>query len=269
MEALISSSLTIDYSDTGSGRPLVLLHAFPCTRELWAGQIAEFSGSLRVIAPNLRGFDGTSPFGDDVPSIETMAGDVAALLDNLKIEEPIILGGLSMGGYTALAFARLFPERLAGLILADTKAEPDDDAGKAVRAQMIALARTNGGLAVAENFLPKLVGPATLAANGEPVALVRLWGGRQPVGTITGALAALRDRPDSLPYLAAIEVPTLVIGGELDPITPPLVMAGLAAAIPNARHVVIPGAGHLANLEQPEAFDGAVWEFLQQFVSAA
>src|SRR5262249_15061174 len=133
---------TLSYDDTGRGTPVVLLHGFPLSRAMWRPQVEALKDAYRVIAPDLPGFGGSAVL-DGPSSVEAMADTVAYLLDHLQIREPVVLGGLSMGGYVALAFARRHPDRLRGLILADTRAEPDDAEGKANRDRMIALASTN------------------------------------------------------------------------------------------------------------------------------
>ncbi|MBV9471190.1 MAG: alpha/beta fold hydrolase, partial [Abitibacteriaceae bacterium] len=160
MEAKISAALTIKYEDVGQGSPVVLLHAFPLCRAMWQPQIDAISKEYRVLAPDLRGFGGTSAF-EGTPSIEQMADDIVALLDALNIQEPVALAGLSMGGYVALALARKYPQRLRALILADTRAEPDTAEGKAKRDEMIQLAESKGALAVAEQMAPNLLTAAT------------------------------------------------------------------------------------------------------------
>jgi len=192
-----------------------------------------------------------------------MADDVAALLDELKVAERVVLGGLSMGGYVALAFARRHPARLRGLVLADTKADADDAEGRANRDRLIAFAEKNGARAVIDQMLPKLLGADTTARCPEVVEEVRTIASKQPVAGIVGALEGLRERPDANPGLTAVAVPTLVLVGRDDTLTPPTKSEELASRVPNARLVVIAGAGHLSNLEQPGAFNAALRSFLQ------
>jgi pimeloyl-ACP methyl ester carboxylesterase len=248
--------------------PVVLLHAFPLSRAMWAPQIAALQDCYRLITPDLRGFSGSAGF-TDTPSLDRMADDVAQLLDDLQVRERIVLGGLSMGGYTALAFARQHADRLRGLILADTKAEADDAEGKANRDRLIAFAGQHSAGDVLEQMLPKLLAPATMAQRPEVVASLRQIAARQTSAGIIGALQAMRERPDSGPSLAAIAVPTLVIVGEQDILTPPPLSESLAARIRGAKLVHIAGAGHLANLEKPDEFNAAVRAFLAGLPSKA
>jgi pimeloyl-ACP methyl ester carboxylesterase len=252
----------LSFDDVGDGPALVLLHAFPLARAMWRPQVEALQGDYRLIAPDLRGFGGSRGF-TAAPSVETMADDVAALLDELKVAGPMVLGGLSMGGYVALAFARRHPARLRGLVLADTKADPDDAEGRANRDRLIAFASNNTARAVIDQMLPKLLGPATAAQAPQVVEEVRAIASRQTAAGIVGALEGLRDRPDANPGLGAIAVPTLVLVGRDDTLTPPAKSEEMAARIPNARLVVLDGAGHLSNLEQPDRFTAALRSFLQ------
>jgi pimeloyl-ACP methyl ester carboxylesterase len=204
----------------------------------------------------MRGF-GESELGGSDPSIADMADDVAALLDSLGIERAAI-GGLSMGGYVALAFAARHPARLERLILADTRAAADSEAHRAGRADALALVETQGVAALVERQLASLLSPAASEALREQV---RGLGQQRPEGVSAG-IRALRDRPSRRAELPAIACPTLVMVGAVDKISPPAEMAGMAAEIHGARLVEITGAGHLSNLENPNDFAAAVASFL-------
>lgn len=247
--------------DAGAGPPLVLVHAFPLSRAMWARQVAGLSDRYRVIAPDVFGFGG-SPLPPGGWTVDAMADALAEFLTERGVTDPVVLGGLSMGGYVALAFARRHPDRLRGLILADTKAEPDTPEAKVGRDKTIALAREQGAAAVVEQMLPKVLGDTTRASRPAVVAAVRALGAAQSVGGLVAGLTALRDRPDATPGLAAVRVPTLVIVGAEDAVTPPAAAEKLAAAIPGARLVELPAAGHLTSLEDPEQFDAVVQAIL-------
>jgi pimeloyl-ACP methyl ester carboxylesterase len=203
---------------------------------------------------------------DGTPSVELMADAVANWLDERSIREPIVLGGVSMGGYIAFAFVRKYAGRLAGLILADTKAEPDDETARANRDKLIGFAATNPASAVIEQMLPKLLGATTSASQPGVVEEVRRIGSAQRPAAIISALQVLRNRPDSVPTLATIKVPTLIVVGREDVLTPPAAAESMSEKINGggggARLVVIESAGHLANLEQPAAFNRSVSEFV-------
>ena len=249
--------------DAGSGPPVVLLHAFPFTAEMWSGQLETLSTRRRVLAANLRGFGRTVPFAaTTAPSVDAMADDVAALLDALELTGPVALGGLSMGGYVALAFARRHPQRLRALILADTRAEPDDADGKEKRSASIARVESGDVTGFVDDMLAKLTGKTTRAERPDLVGRLREHMLRTPASTIAKALIALRDRPDARPQLGAIQVPALVLVGTEDVVTPPSAAEVMAKAIPRATLATIPGAGHLSNVEVPVVFDEAVDRFL-------
>jgi len=244
------------YESIGGGQPLVLVHAFPLDGRMWMSTARTLADRCRVIVPDMRGF-GASDLGGSDPSIADMADDVAALLDGLGIERAAV-GGLSMGGYVALAFAARHRARLERLILADTRAAADSDVARAGRADALALVAKDGVAALVERQLAALLSPAASEAVREQV---RGLGRQSPVGVSAG-VRALRDRPDRRAELSAIRCPTLVIVGSEDKISPPAEMAEIASAIPEARLVEIAGAGHLSNLERPNEFSSAIAQFI-------
>jgi pimeloyl-ACP methyl ester carboxylesterase len=255
--------MTVRYEDLGRGLPVVLLHAFPFDRAMWEPQCEPIAAAgFRVLAPDLPEFGETTP-GSEVFAIERSADVIADLLDEIGIEKAVI-GGLSMGGYIAMAFARRHPQRLLALILADTKAAPDDAEAKAGRDRLIANVKDGGTTAAAEALLPKLFSPTTLDRQPEVMELARAIILRQRAAAIIAALYALRDRPDAAPGLAAVTVPTLVLVGEDDAVTPPLAAARIAGSIRGAELVHVPSSGHLSNLENPAAFNSAVISFLSK-----
>jgi pimeloyl-ACP methyl ester carboxylesterase len=252
--------MSLAHDDAGRGTAVVLLHAFPLSRAMWKGQREALAGACRLITPDLPGFGDSAPLGTP-PTVDTMAEQVVALLDRIAPREKVILGGLSMGGYVAFAFVRKYADRLAGLILADTRAEPDDETARANRDKLIAFAETNPPSAVAEQMLPKLLGPESLSRPEVVEEVKRIAAAQRPAG-IVGALRMLRDRPDSRPTLATLRVPTLIVVGRDDALTPVSTAEGIASQIPGSRLAVIEGAGHLSNLEKPEAFNEAVRAFV-------
>ena len=252
------NGVNVNYEERGTGTPFVLLHGFPLDSRIWREQIAALSDRFRVIAPDLRGFGQSK--SNDVFTMESLADDVHALLRDLQAL-PCILGGLSMGGYVALAYAKKDPTDLRGLALIDTKAEGDTAEGKAGREKMMELARTQGTKAVAEQMMPKML--AQDADKTRPQVkreLDQIMNAQTPL-TIEHALAAMRDRPDSVASLASIAVPTLVIVGEHDAITPPAGAEKMSTAIPKSTYVVIRGAGHMSAMEQPQQVTDALRRF--------
>jgi 3-oxoadipate enol-lactonase len=242
---------TLIHEEHGSGPPLVLLHAFPLSRAMYAPQ-HELAGSFRLLTPDLPGF-GESPRHEGW-TIDSAADAVAEWLKNLNITEPVLLGGVSMGGYVSLAFARKYPQCLKGLILADTQASPDNAEAKANRDKNIDKIRKEGVPAFFAGMLPKLVAPANEHLFVELRQIVSM---QTPEG-VCDALAAMRDRPDATPKLDAIDVPTLVIVGELDAVTPPSASEAMMKKLRHGTLVVLPKAGHLSNIEAPAEFNAAI-----------
>jgi pimeloyl-ACP methyl ester carboxylesterase len=253
----LPGGLTLGYDEAGSGPPLVLLHAFPLDRAMWRSQLAALADVAHVYAPDLPGFgeSAAAPF-----TVEGVADVVAEFLVAQGIVKAAVCG-LSMGGYVALALARRHADKLAALILADTRAGIDDTATKANRDKSIALVNEKGSAALFDGMLPKVVGDAA-RTDDTLVARLKEIAARQPAASVAAALAALRDRPDANAGLKGITVPTLVLVGEHDGVTPPLSAANLSAQIRGSKLVHIPGAGHLSNVENPDAFNAAVRDFL-------
>jgi pimeloyl-ACP methyl ester carboxylesterase len=256
---------TLAFTDTGHGPPIVLLHAFPLSRDMWLPQVDGLHDAYRLITPDLPGFGGSPPL--DQPSVDAFADAVAETLDKLPIRGPVVLGGLSMGGYVALAFARRHPARLRALILADTRAEPDDEAARANRDKTIAQVQAEGVGPVVEGLLPKLLCARTMEEQPEVVESVRRIALAQSAAGVAGALVGLRDRPDATAVLEQLQVPVLIVVGRDDALTPPARSEAMAKAVRRGQAgetvlEIIDGAGHLSNLENPEAFNAALRRFL-------
>ncbi len=250
------------FQDSCDQPALLLIHGFPLSSNLWIPQIDDLSNFVRVIAPDLRGH-GRSDAVSGPYSVEMLADDCADLLSSLNVSTPFVVCGLSLGGYVAFEFYRRYQEYIGGLILTATRAIPDSEEGKANRDKMADAARQQGVTAVTQAMLPKLLAPATYENDAELVEFVAEMMNDTSVAGVIGGLAAMRDRPDSTPTLAEIDVPVLVIHGDADQIVPLVEAEAMAAAIPNGKLVVIPNAGHLPNLEQPDAFNDAVIDFLE------
>lgn len=243
---------------------LLLVHGFPLNARMWEPQEPLAERGWRVLAPQLRGFDGGV---DDPPvsSIDDYAGDLVDLLDALHVEDAVV-GGLSMGGYVAFALWRLAPRYIRGLVLADTRPQADAPEVLEARRQMLGRLREFGPAAVADALLPALVGATTKAGRSDVPARLRELMVSSPPAATEGAIAAMMARPDSTPLLSAIHCPTLVVVGEEDTLTPPAVSLDLHARIAGAELAVIPGAGHMSNLEQPALFNQALAAFLEHRV---
>jgi pimeloyl-ACP methyl ester carboxylesterase len=242
--------------EMGTGAPVLLVHGYPLDGAMWSGVARALTPRFRIVKPDLPG-RGDTPSPSD-GRIEDYADFLEAILEALG--SPAGLAGFSMGGYAALSLARRKPERLAALALVDTRAQPDDEAGKAKRDEAIAGVRSGGVGPIADGMVGKLLSPASLA-NRDLVERVRRIILRQKPETVEADLAAMRDRPDARPWLAEIAVPTLVVVGAEDALTPPADAEAMASAIPGARLATIPGAGHLAPMERPGAVAAALSDF--------
>jgi len=262
MRAVVNN-INIGYDDHGIGQPVLFLHAFPLNRSMWSGELVALLAEdrYRLVALDWRGF-GESDITSEISTMEQLADDVAGLMDVLGMQDAILCG-LSMGGYVAFAFLRKYPQRLKGLILADTRPGADTAEGRANRENVARLALSKGTEAIADLQLPKLISEYTRQHHPEVEAHIRqMINAATPQG-IAAASRGMAQRADSTDLLATIAFPTLVIAGEQDVLTPPNVAQEYASNIPNAQFVVIPNAGHLSNLEQPEAFLQALNSFLR------
>lgn len=250
----------VRYLEAGQGRPLVLLHAFPLSADQWLPQLVRPPMGVRMIAPDLRGFRGAGPaFETDVDgvSIADYARDVVELMAHLDIRSAAV-AGLSMGGYVALAMLRLAPARIDRLVLADTRATADSDEGRAGRDRTRALVGREGAAGLARELVPKLLGETTRREQPDLEDVVRHQIETNDPAVLAAAIGAMRDRPDSSPLLAGITCPVTVICGEEDVLTPIADSEAMHAAIAGSRLVRLPRAGHLSNLEAPQAFAEAL-----------
>jgi pimeloyl-ACP methyl ester carboxylesterase len=259
-------SRTLAYFDSAPGdqqaRALVLIHAFPLGAGMWEGQFKALPPGWRLIAPDLRGFGGsTIPDSEDSPSIEDYARDVIDLLAALKITTAVV-GGCSMGGYAAFAVARQAPDLVGGLVLIDTRATADTPEGRSNRRNMLALLDREGPSGVARDMMPKLLGHTTLEQRPQIEPFVRRLIKQQSAAALRGGVLRMMSRPDSTSLLQQLAVPTLIIVGDEDVLTPPDDARKMAALAPQAQLVEIPQAGHLPNLEEPRAFNDALTTFL-------
>jgi 3-oxoadipate enol-lactonase len=253
---------SIEIEDHGEGVPLVLLHGFPLSMSMWDPIRSGLAQEARVITPDLRGFGASDkPEGDY--GMAALADDVQALLDALGLDR-VVLGGHSMGGYVALRFADAHPDRLAGLILVDSRAEADTPEGRQRRDAAAARVGKEGGPAFLDEFVPNLVGPATRERSPRFVAELRASAAEVPDHVLVGCLRGMRDRPDSTPVLPRITVPALLIVGADDTITPPASAQAMASALPAASLTVIPGAGHTPSVERPIPTAEAILAFLEK-----
>lgn len=248
------------YTHAGTGEAIVLLHGHPFNRSMWDEQTAFLQTDFRVIAPDLRGYGETAVAGD-VAAMSEMAGDVAALLYSLNLET-VILCGLSMGGYVALEFYHQFPDRVRALVLADTKAAADTAEARQKRFESAEKIIKEGMQPIVDEMLPKALAPQTHEGKPETIDFVKeMILNTKPEGASAG-LRGMAERRDHTTLLAKITVPTLIIVGAEDQITPPAEAEKMHRGIKNSQLVQIPAAGHLSPVEQPDEFNKALKRFI-------
>jgi len=249
--------------DAGEGHVLLFVHGFPLDYTMWAAQLDYFQQGYRVVAPDLRGF-GKSGGADDLVTMERFADDLNSLLNALKIDEPITLCGLSMGGYIAFQFALKYPERLGRLILCDTKAAADSQEVQMNREVVASQVQEEGPLFLVEGMIEKLFALMTGQTHPEIVKQIREVIKYSSPLAVAGALRGMGQRIDVQPHLAEIDVPALVLCGSEDAITPPEEMEKFSRQMPKTEYHTIPGAGHMAPLEKPEFVNNLIQEFLSE-----
>jgi 3-oxoadipate enol-lactonase len=264
MPSVQAGDVTLEYIDTGGeSEPVLLLHAFPLNKAQWEPQVRALGDRFRLVAIDLKGFgESDAPEGRGNYSMDDYAREVKAVLDDLGAPQATLVG-LSMGGYIAFAFRRLFPAAVSALVLADTRAEADPPEGVEKRSNQQDQVEKEGTAGLIEAMPAALLGEKTRANKPDVVEEVRRLMSNSPAGYV-GALEAMKTRPDSTGDLASIDVTTLIVVGEEDTLTPPDFSRSMHEAIGGSRLVVIPEAGHLSNLEAPDAFNGALAEFLER-----
>ena len=256
------NSIELAYEDHGIGLPVIFLHAFPLNRSMWEDQITALlrEQRFRLVSLDWRGF-GESTLTSGITTMEMLADDVVALMDALGMSQAILCG-LSMGGYVAFALYRKYPQRVGGLILADTRPGVDSEEGKANREQLARLAEQQGTDAVANLQVPRLLAASTRQHHPEVELKVRHMIATATTQGIAAVSRGMALRADSTDLLSHITCPTLVIVGEEDELTSPEIARDYAARIPGAQFASIAHAGHLSNLEQAGAFQSILHNFL-------
>ncbi len=255
----------LTWDDIGPRRgalPIVLLHGFPHDRGLWTAQVAAHTDALqgfRLLIPDLPGFGQSTPLA--LPSMDGYADAIAAMLDAADVPRAVI-GGLSMGGYVAFAFWRRHATRVRALLLIDTKAAADTESAKAKRLDLIESVRRDGVGAIVPGLIPAQLGVTTRSTSPELVERVTVMLRRAPASGVIGAVGAMMHRDDSTPTLETITVPTLVLVGDEDTLTPVSDAVAISSCVAHSRLTIVPGAGHLAPLEQPAVVNAAIAEFL-------
>ena len=255
------NGVNLAYLDEGRGDPIILVHGFPLDGTMWDDQVRALSGNHRVIVPDLRGHGASESIAGPY-SMDMLADDLNALLDHLDVEE-VTLGGFSMGGYVAFAFYRKYKKRVKAIILASTRPQPDSARAAEGRESMALRAESEGQDIVATALLPRLLTPETLENRSDIVAQVRGMMTKVSVEGMAGDLRAMATRVDSTENLGQMTAPTLVIVGEEDVLTPPADSELMARELPDASLQIIPGGGHLVNIENPDTYNFQLLAFLE------
>ncbi len=259
MIAMLPGGLELAYDEAGSGIPLLFIHGWPHNRTLWAAQWSGLQTQARCLAPDLRGFGDSSLAPPH--SIEQYADDLAAFLAMIGVERALVCG-LSMGGYVALSMLRRHRALFRGLILTSTRATADTPEARDERTRLIAFVEENSVEALAARQLRAMVGETTFNSRPDVLEALRQLMAVAPREGVVGGLRAMAERRDSTDLLAGIDVPTLVVSGTEDTVTPPAEMRALAEAIPGSRLEVIESGGHVCAYERPAAFNHVVGEYL-------
>ncbi len=256
------ADITLAYEEAGSGNPVILIHGFPLNRRMWTPQVAALAGAgYRVITPDLRGF-GESDAPAQGYSMDRFADDVAALMDRLEVRSAAV-GGMSMGGYVLFNLLARHPQRVSAAMFMVTRCGADDAAGRARRTALAEDARSGRARLVADAFGEVLFAPQTPEENPALVARVKTWMEETDPRGLAGGLLAMRDRADYTDQLGSIRTASLVVGAELDRTIAPEQSRIIAAGIPGAQRCLIARAGHMANLERPEAVNACLVDFLK------
>ncbi|OHB84842.1 MAG: hypothetical protein A2V98_26640 [Planctomycetes bacterium RBG_16_64_12] len=265
MKTLHVNAVELATVDQGAGPPLVLVHGFPLDHTMWSAQVKALSARYRVIAPDLRGF-GRSGASEGKVTMEQFADDLAALLEALDVDEPVVFCGLSMGGYVAWQFWSKYTYKVRALVLCDTRAVGDTRETAAGRLKTAEQVLREGPAPLVETMTPKLFAEATFQKRPELVESVRrVMLAADPRG-VAAAARGMAERPDVTAWLGRIGCPTLVLVGQFDKISSPEEMRAIAAAIPGARFVEIAGAGHMSPLENPQEVNEAMLKFLADVI---
>lgn len=257
--------MALAIENTGTGVPLVFLHAFPLSKSMWKPQVDALSRNFRVITVDLPGF-GESPVAKDTTRMEDAARAVIRTLDERGVTQPAVFTGLSMGGYVLLQILRVAPQRVRAAVLVSTRTAADTPEGKEKRLQNVALVEKDGVTALADRMLPALLGDSTRQERSGLVEQVRAEIRRQPATAVTAALRGMAERPESTPVLAGIACPAMIVAGAEDTVIKSDEMEAMSKKIPKGEFQLIEKAGHLLSLEAPERFNDVFLHFLKRRV---
>ncbi|MGA7162302.1 MAG: alpha/beta fold hydrolase [Bacteroidota bacterium] len=268
MKASVNNAL-LHYIDIGvsTATPVVFIHGFPFSHKMWTfpgGQTEALTSTHRVIAYDVRGH-GDSEVGDGQYTIELFVEDLIGLLDHLSISKAVAVG-LSMGGYIALRAVERNPDRFRGLVLCDTKSEGDSNEAKIKRSASMKAVKANGPQLFAQNFVAGVFTAESFNERPDAVKAIQSIIERTAPLSLCGTMLALAGRTDTTSSLAAITIPTLIMVGERDVLTPLAASQAMKDKIPNSDIHIIPNSAHLSNMENPGEFNKHLVEFLQKII---
>ena len=252
--------LPVFFSGQEKSKSIIFIHGFPYDHFMWDKQVAEFSKSHFCVTYDVRGL-GESSVGDGQFTMEMFVDDLESVVDEFKLDKPVLCG-LSMGGYISLRAMERIQNKFSGLVLCDTKSEADDNAGKLKRAIAIKHIRDGDFENFIEAFVLNCFGEKFVIENkAEFKKIVDRSKKNNPVG-IKSCLLAMAGRTDTTDSLSKINIPTLVICGSEDKLSPPAIMNAMAEKIPKSKFILIEDAGHMTSIENPEKFNTSVKDFL-------
>jgi len=258
---IVINKIKINYQDCGDGIPIVFIHGFPLNQSIWQTQIEGLSEQARIITLDLRGF-GDSQATQEEYSMDLLANDLAYFLDSINVVAPIF-AGLSMGGYVALAFCKRYARWLSGLVLIATRATSDSKEAKNSRDKLTFVVKEQGLEPVVDLLLPKMLSPKTITEKPEIVKELRKIMLKSSIDGVVGSLQGMKNRSDYSTILSQLDLPTMVIHGMDDLLISPKEAQNTAKVIPNAQLELIPDAGHMVNMEQPQHFNKLMVDFIQ------
>ncbi len=253
------------FERTGQGIPLVFVHAFPLSRKMWDGVKPAVSKNFQFFSVDLPGF-GETPLSSNTVTMEFMAQEIIATLDAIGVKDKFVATGVSMGGYVLFQLARLFPDRLRGLVFVSTRSAPDTPEGRKKRFQTIEMVEKSGTGPLSEKMIPQLFGKTSLGAKLPIVEDVKGWIQKASPEVVCAALRGMAERPDSTDLLGKINVPTLVLSGTEDIFIKTTEMEAMAKAIPKSEFHAVEQAGHLLPNEKQAVFTDLFLHFLKRRV---
>lgn len=260
MNKKVINNLSVFISEGKSINPIIFIHGFPYDHNMWHAQIEELSKDYFCVSYDIRGL-GESPAGDGQFTMESFVDDLETLVDEMNLDKPVLCG-LSMGGYISLRAMERMQNKFSALILCDTKSEADNNEGKLKRAAAIRQINSGKFYDFIESFVLNCFGEKFIKENNTDYRKIVDRSKRNNPAGVKGCLLAMAGRTDTTESLAKIKIPTLVICGSEDKLSPPDVMMSMADKIPNANFVLVEKAGHMTPFENPNAVNKAIKDFL-------